>query len=122
MDKYMRVTGAASPSLNIRSSGANLGIENDLGQFNLLPNDVIHVVENNTANYQRFDKIYRDNVSVVFPSSPTGQYWAVAISGSTVYLMDIVYTPPVEPPANSDIHLEADLHSDGTITGTWNNV
>lgn len=108
VDKHMRVTGSASPSLNVRSSGANLGTENDLGAFNLLPNDIVHVVEYNAANYQRFDKLYRDNVLVGLPTSPTGQYWALGSSGSTVYLMDVVYTPPNPTPAAHVVEVYVD--------------
>jgi len=94
MDKYMKVTDAVTQSLNVRSSGENLGAQNDLGSFNLLRGDIIHVVESKPNNYQRFVALYRENVSVVMPTSPTGQYWSLEKDSSGVWLVDTTYTPP----------------------------
>lgn len=97
MDKYMKATDIVT-TLNVRSSGQNLGNDpvtgNDLGAFNLTHGDIIHVVEANTNYYQRFDKLYRNDTPVDLPSSPTGQYWARATDGVNIWLIDTVYIPP----------------------------
>jgi GH25 family lysozyme M1 (1,4-beta-N-acetylmuramidase) len=90
VDKYMTTTPALSTQLNIRSSGENLGTANDLGDFNIQPGDVIHVVEVNAANFARFDALYRNGAAVAMPASPSGQYWALI----TNWLMDTPFTPP----------------------------
>lgn len=125
MDKYMEVTDAVTSSLNIRTSGANLGTGNDLGAFNLLRGDVIHVIGNNAARYQQFDKLYRAGLLLTeLPTSPTGQYWAVEVDGNYVLLEDIEFTPPAPPVVtieSVDIHLApgstvTTKRSDGTET------
>lgn len=94
VDKYMKVTDAVTQSLNIRTSGENLGSANDLGSFNLLREDVIHVIEVNANNFCRFDTLYRNNVLTPLPVSPTGQYWSLEKDSSGVWLVDTTFTPP----------------------------
>lgn len=119
MDKYMKVTEAVTASLNIRTSGENLGTANDLGSFNLFEGDVIHVIDANAAHYQRFDKLYRNDILTELPISPTGQYWSLATDGVNIWLMDTVYTPPAKTITDIDIHLApgstvTTKYSDGT--------
>lgn len=119
MDKYMKVTDLVTNGLNIRSSGVNLGTQNDLGDFNLVRGDIIHVVESNTDYYQRFDKLYRDNVPVDLVPSPTGQYWARSTDGVNIWLVDTTFTPPAKTIEKVNIYLApgstlTTVYSDGT--------
>lgn len=109
MDKYMKVTDIVTGSLNVRYSGENLGSQNDLGSFNLLRGDIIHVVEGNTNYYLRFDALYRNGVAVDLPESPTNQYWALEKAGSDVYLAETEFTPPQQPSHVVEVYIDGVL-------------
>lgn len=85
--------------LNVRSSGENLGSQNDLGSFDLNQGDVIRavgVVDAKGTIYRKFDRIYRNGKSFDFPfngfpnhiASPTGEYWTAEKSGATIYMKE----------------------------------
>lgn len=118
MDKYMKVTDAVTQSLNIRTSGANLGTGNDLGTFNLMRGDIIHVVDANITHYQRFDTLYRAGLPVELPTSPTGQYWSLATDGVTIWLQDTTFVPPA--PDGVDLAFtENGITKRYKMTGKW---
>lgn len=123
-DKYMKVTDGTT-SLNIRTSGENLGNDpvtgNDLGPFNLTRGDIIHVVESKPNNFQRFDRLYRGGVLTPLPASPTGQYWACAQDANGTYLIDTPFTPPPDPqPGTQTIEATViDQDSAGNTIAIW---
>lgn len=108
MDKYMIVTDKVTSSLNIRTSGENLGTANDLGPFNLLRGDIIHVVETNTNLFCRFDALYRNNAEITLPISPSNQYWALEKDSLNAWLVDTVFTPPKK--INLSVTLDANYN------------
>ena len=113
-DKLFVVT--FTQGLNIRSSGKNLGPQNDIGDFDLAYGDVIHAVaveEKDGSVYHKFDRIYRDGTPYDLPfdkfpsfqASPTGEYWTAEKSGSTIYMKETdiataVKTPTDKPASN----------------------
>jgi hypothetical protein len=118
MDKYMKVTDAVTNSLNIRTSGENLGADNDLGAFNLLRGDIIHVIGENAAHFQRFDQLYRNGIGVELPTSKTGEYWARSTDGVTVWLADTTFVPPM-PDGIEITFTENGVTKRYKLTGKW---
>lgn len=104
--KYFKVPGAPLPqgepmfqvtasSLNVRSS-AGVTSDNDLGDFNFLLNDIIETdpvksVVVGTVTWHKCLRAWRNNVRIVFPSSPSGEYWT-----SGLYLTSVDFVPPPE--------------------------
>ena len=101
-DLYFKVTAT---SLNIRSSAENLGTANDLGNFNLQTNDVIHaieVVQNGIVTYHQIEKIWRNGVILTpLVISPTGKYWSAEKSGTEIWMVPT--TNPTPPPVISPV-------------------
>ncbi len=62
-----------------------------------------------------------DNANDTWLKLPDGNFVNHILAGVTYYT--ILTNPSTEPPpASGDIHLDATLHTDGTITGTWTDV
>lgn len=90
MPQYFKVTASV---LNIRASANGA----DLGDFNLLLNDIVEAGPA-VNDWRQIFHIWRGGQAVPFAPSPTGQYWA---KGS--YLAATTFTPPVvvPPPAET---------------------
>jgi len=131
-DKYYKVTAS---SLNIRSSGATLST-NDLGTFNLLVNDIVHVVEvvvSNSVTYHRLNKIWRNGIKHEYPfssmplyvNSPTANYWS-AERGVDVWMVEVPNPEPSVPdptPLPSSMNNTVELLDDsGNIMAVYKGI
>jgi hypothetical protein len=120
VDAYLKVTAT---SLNIRSTGRYDGTLNDLGDFQLIKDDVVHVVEMAipAATYYRLDAIWRNGVRYDHPftgmptrvASATNQYWAASTDNKGAVWM-VTTTKPVDddPPTADSVHLTLDIEAD----------
>lgn len=117
-DKYFQVTAA---SLNIRSSAESTPT-NDLGNFNLLKNDVIHAIEvviTGSVSWHSMDKIWRGGAPLPFlVVSPTGTYWA-AEKGAAVWMVETINPDPLPSPSELNVDVMA---VGGKISGTVSGV
>lgn len=113
-DKYFKVTAS---SLNIRSSAENIPT-NDLGNLNLLKDDIVHAVEvviNGAVTWHAIDKIWRGGKTIPFSvTSPTGKYWA-AEKGSSVWMVETSKPEPLPSPSELNVDVVAMA---GKISGT----
>jgi lysozyme len=83
---YFKVTPTV---LNIRSSPAFIADpSNDIGD--LLKDDIVDADALPVGGFRRLRAVWRNNVPVALPASPTGECWA-----SSSYLTATVFTPPV---------------------------
>ena len=107
-DRYF-IVSSPDGRLNIRST-AKVEDGNDLGDFDLLNNDVIHAVEvvvSGNITFHRIDRIYRggkryDYSFKGFPAfvvSPTGKHWVAEKVGTDLLMKDTV--DPESPGAGS---------------------
>lgn len=91
---YFRVV---TTSLNLRSSAANLGTQNDLGSDNLLQNDIVEVEPVLVNNeWRKIISWWRNNESRPLPQSPTGEVYAAEKSGISILMTSTTFTPPTE--------------------------
>ena len=86
---FFRVTAS---SLNVRSS-AGATLTNDLGDYNLTTTDVVEVLSDPVlvggVPWRKLSRVWRNNVILPFPPSPTNEYWV-----SSNYLELTSFTPP----------------------------
>ena len=92
------IVSSSDGRLNIRST-AKVEDGNDLGDFDLLNNDVIHAIEvvvSGNITFHRFDRIYRGGKRYDFPFkgfptfvvSPTGKHWVAEKAGTDVLMKE----------------------------------
>lgn len=96
-DKFF-IVSSPDGLLNIRST-AKVEDGNDLGDFDLVNNDVIHAVEvvvSGSITFHRFDRIYRGGKRYNFPftgfpkfvTSPTGKHWVAEKAGTEILMTE----------------------------------
>lgn len=88
----------ATTGVNIRSS-AGVTPDNDLGTFNLIAGDIVEVddvpVIIGTATWRRIRKIWRTDQAVTLAPSSTGEYWCAEKVGTSIFMVQTAYTPPI---------------------------
>lgn len=107
---YFKVVSTSS---NLRSSA---GVsDNDLGDGNdnnVIFNDIVETLDYNVlisgVTWREVVRWWRNNIEKNLPASPTGKVWVAEKTGSTVWLISTIFTPPPSPSGDYILHYNAD--------------